>query len=599
MDSAISETGAPPKVDFRLRIGVTGHRSELLGDSLTAIEARIDQVIADVVTIARRLAVEQAEYFAPGLPVFTLVSPLADGVDQVAARLALQRGLALWAVLPFPPDDYQTDFVGTKQREDFQSLFGRAERVLELPGERSESLHAYLMAGRATIAHCDLMIAVWDGKPPRGRGGTGEIVEIALHEGRPIIHIPVDPEMPVRLLWSAFDPHVSSHRRDAQFAGRTYGVESLETLLKALVEPPLDPCEREYLSSYYGEHERRWSGRIEYSLLLAVTGVSRIRFGDVRRPSYAKAIRDEWAQFGAGCAASGGKVADLQALQRAYCWSDLLARHFAQTYRSGHVFNFVLGAVAVLLALSSLLVHDAKMPLALAELAVIAAIIINTSVGVRHGWHRRWLDYRNLAERLRPMRSLKLLAIAAPGSSGAGGAKRWVEWYANGIWRALGMPEGRLADPGAIVRTLVTEELEPQIAYHRLAAHRAETLDHRLHLIGTGLFIASIIGCLVVVAGIMVAPDWVKEHSKLFVALSAGLPALGTAISGIRVQGDFSGTSLRSSATADKLEAIAAEVGAGIGLSRAADLFERGADAMLEDLGEWRLAHRQRELVIP
>ena len=65
------------------------------------------------------------------------------------------------------------------------------------------------------------------------------------------------------------------------------------------------------------------------------------------------------------------------------------------------------------------------------------------------------------------------------------------------------------------------------------------------------------------------------------------------------MQGDFAGTALRSLSTAARLEASVAEAGCATDLVRAADLFEEAARAMLADLGEWRLTHQQRELVIP
>ena len=59
------------------------------------------------------------------------------------------------------------------------------------------------------------------------------------------------------------------------------------------------------------------------------------------------------------------------------------------------------------------LCRPSKLQLAMVEIVITLAIIINTALGIRHEWHRRWLDYRQLAERLRPLRSLKL-GIAAP-----------------------------------------------------------------------------------------------------------------------------------------------------------------------------------------
>ena len=232
---------------------------------------------------------------------------------------------------------------------------------------------------------------------------------------------------------------------------------------------------------------------------------------------------------------------------------------------------------------------------------MIAAVIVNTQVGVKNGWHRRWLDYRQLAERLRPMRSLKLLGVAAPriDPNALLDKRRWTEWYAAGMWRAMRSPTGVIGDPVRLAAALSEHELAPQIAYHRHAAHLAETLDHRLHLIGLTLFSATVIGCFVLIIGYFIAPDWVTANSKMFVILSAGLPAVGTALFGIRVQGDFAGTAQRSLSTAARLEASVAEAHRATELTRAADLFEEAARAMLADLGEWQLSHQQRELVIP
>ena len=45
------------------------------------------------------------------------------------------------------------------------------------------------------------------------------------------------------------------------------------------------------------------------------------------------------------------------------------------------------------------------------------------------------------------MRSLKLLGIAAPDPPGTETnpvPKRWIDWYASGIWRAMGCPSGTI-----------------------------------------------------------------------------------------------------------------------------------------------------------
>ena len=133
-------------------------------------------------------------------------------------------------------------------------------------------------------------------------------------------------------------------------------------------------------------------------------------------------------------------------LEDAYCWADRLATYLAQTYRSGHIFNFVMGGVAVCMGLSAFMAPHLKLQWAAAEMFVTIAIILNAYIGSRSEWHRRWLDYRQLAERLRPMRSLKLLGIASPDPPGTATNPiplRWIDWYARRDLAGHGLPVGR------------------------------------------------------------------------------------------------------------------------------------------------------------
>ena len=50
---------------------------------------------------------------------------------------------------------------------------------------------AYLAAGHAVVDDADVVLALWDGRPARGRGGTAEVVEYARSLGRPLVWIDV------------------------------------------------------------------------------------------------------------------------------------------------------------------------------------------------------------------------------------------------------------------------------------------------------------------------------------------------------------------------------------------------------------------------
>ena len=92
--------------------------------------------------------------------------------------------------------------------------------------------------------------------------------------------------------------------------------------------------------------------------------------------------------------------------------------------------------------------------------------------------------------------------------------------------------------------------------------------------------------------------DFVNRYGNWFTLVSAGFPALGTAVFGIRFQADFGGDALRSMATANTLRPDRPGAAQGRQLSRAADLAEQAARIMLSDLDEWRLVNQQRDLSV-
>lgn len=600
MGSDLAEADASvPRVPLCLNVGITGHRRPVTDhvDS-TALRDTISSILDELRNAALRLHAAELDAFDKSVLPPRLICPLADGSDQLTAEIALDLGFELHAVLPFAREIYAADFAEGHPSQAFAGLLSRATRIFELPSTRYEEGSAYSLVGRATVSHSDVLVAIWDGLPARGRGGTAEIVDLAVRCGVPVIHVPMNPSHAPRIIWSADDAHLTRAPLEA-LVTHPIGAESFDKLLAQHIGPPVDPVERAELAAFYAERERRRRPRLEYSFLLALTGARSWRQMPGRQQPYIESVRAEWKAFLDSATRIASLKLPLDMAQRAYAWSDRLAAHYAHAYRSGHVFNFTIGATAVLLALMGMLAPGAKLVFALAELAAIGAFVLNTRVGIAHNWHRRWLDYRQLAERLRPMRSLTLLGVAQPDlGSATRGRRSWVDWYAAGCWRSAGLPSGRLsADIEKLSAFVVAKEIQPQIEYNRTSAAAISHLDHRLHRLGTLLFTATCLSCAVFIVAYLAAPVWTSNNSAVFVVLSAGLPAIGTAFFGIRVQGDFAGTAARSLVTAGHLAAISSRLEAqGANLSLAADGAEAAARAMLADLAEWRLSHEQRQL---
>lgn len=139
-------------------IGITGHSS---------LSAPTLPLVADALHEALR---PYAEDDLVG------VTCLARGADQLFAQVVLDLGGAIDVVIP--ADDYATGIRDPDSRARFDALIARARHVHHMPYPKSGP-DAYLAASKELIHRSDHIIAVWDGTPPDGKGGTADAVHYA------------------------------------------------------------------------------------------------------------------------------------------------------------------------------------------------------------------------------------------------------------------------------------------------------------------------------------------------------------------------------------------------------------------------------------
>jgi hypothetical protein len=164
----VSESQSRPFI-----IGFTGHRR-------VENEEKIAQALQDV------LASSQLDV---GREVIGR-SSVASGADTLFAEACFAANLKWIALLPFPETEFKKDF-GEVEWKRARALLDRAERI-EILSEAAERPRGYLDCGLATVDGADLMVAIWDGKAPRGLGGTAQIVEHARLVQKPLILISPD-----------------------------------------------------------------------------------------------------------------------------------------------------------------------------------------------------------------------------------------------------------------------------------------------------------------------------------------------------------------------------------------------------------------------
>lgn len=123
---------------------------------------------------------------SPLAPDLVGISFLADGADAIFARTVLDVGGTIEAVVPaaryrdgLPPDHQPV----------YDELLSSAVTVHQREAIASTP-EAHMEASKFMIGLGDELLAVWNGQPARGYGGTADIVAYARSLG-----------VPVRVIW--------------------------------------------------------------------------------------------------------------------------------------------------------------------------------------------------------------------------------------------------------------------------------------------------------------------------------------------------------------------------------------------------------------
>lgn len=146
-----------------MRLGITGHRG---------LPSETEHLV--------RLALEdEVSRHAPDDLVG--VSCIADGPDAWFAELVLKAGGHLEVVVP--AEKYR-DGLPEEHRETYDRLLKQAAETHRTGLVASDS-QAHMTGSEILVGLADELIAVWDGQPARGYGGTADVVTYAERTGVP------------------------------------------------------------------------------------------------------------------------------------------------------------------------------------------------------------------------------------------------------------------------------------------------------------------------------------------------------------------------------------------------------------------------------
>lgn len=324
-----------------LVIGVTGHRAMREEDRETLYRSVIDEL---------QKLMEQC----PDTPLLMLNS-LAEGADLLCADAAKELDIPLAAVLPAEMETYARDYSET-DRQHFTEHVNRSVTCFIAPDQEPRKKgdnpdHAFRQAGIFIVTHCHVLLALWDGTDEEPGGcGTSEMVRIAL---------------------------------TGDFAAEE-GVSARSSENTAVI----------WIRCPRGENGNA-AGEVEYLGNTDAFGMILSRTDSFNRD--AKRVRNKRTDpLFSGTVQTDGP---LLKMERIYAVSDALSIRYARRYRLALALLALLGT---LLALSFLLYDEAELHwmILFTGLALLLMVLVHR-YAAHSDSHRKYLDYRVLAESLR------------------------------------------------------------------------------------------------------------------------------------------------------------------------------------------------------
>lgn len=358
---------------MKLTIGVTGHR-DLLESEVPALQAQV-----------RAFLVELDEAY-PGLDL-QLISPLAEGSDQLVAEVAVELGIHLVVPLPMSQQEYEKDFSDPRILSRFRKLLEQAEVIdLPMPGRHDDKGHSitgpdrdeqYMQLGVFISNHCQLLLALWDGKNTEELGGTAGVVNYHLTAVMPGYSI--SEESPNLLADNendlAYHVVVSRDRPDGAPA------------------TGLDPGQSFWLSAHFERREGRKLPSEFHTMLLRLQDYNEdfLKYrDDIECES--RGLLDDAPDLPHP---DGADFVD-----RLFARTDWLAIHFQKRFNQGMLFTHSLAVIMGLVFLVYAEYGGPEFLLYLFLLLFFSGVALYL-VGSKRQWHRKYLDYRALAEGLR------------------------------------------------------------------------------------------------------------------------------------------------------------------------------------------------------
>ncbi len=502
----------------------------------------VDQVLSQLDALLR-----------PAVHGFTVVSPLAEGADRLVAQQVLawpehDQKAGLVVLLPLPIDEYRQDFETTESQAEFADLLARAHLVRSAPAAATR-LGGYLRAGQQVVQSCDVLIAIWNGETAAGSGGTAEIVAYARHIGRWMFWIHAE----TGAIREENRPH-NLHETMASLA-----IYNQERLNQAKQDVALE------------SQQRTLAGHAQ------AAGLDLAYLAPVWRYLLPQFVR-----------------------------ADLLASHFQHRHSLAVFGVTALAVLAVAVVTVQVLFFPGLPQLVWLEVTAMVLILSLLLISRRWHWHRKWIDYRFLAERLRAALFLAVagLECSPPRPLPHSVAHRPDDWMVKAFaWIWSRRPQLN-AQPAPLFQPLrdflLTAWIRDQAVYYSQRGRQLGRSQAVLTAAGLALFVITLIAAIIhALEGGHEPMGEAPLPGSLLIAFAIILPALGAALADIRIHREYSRNAERYAHMARLLTSLEQQIARARDMAELLPLLEEANEVMLREQQDWRVVVLFQQIEAP
>ncbi|WP_143484238.1 hypothetical protein [Acidithiobacillus marinus] len=524
-----------------LNVLVTGHRMNRMGEARDGVAKKVQAALRGVLDVLSQKTLQQGRQFR-------LFSGSADGTDAMAwawwrdkAQSQDEHG-AYYCVSPTPPDWLQElQKLQKLSREGVRSGILAVDSIAP-----AEGVHGpwHAISDDYKLLMADLLVAVWDGQPPRGcEGGTVRLIHEALRRRTPVLWIRGDAAHVGDLMSERQDPmdtvllDISPEQIPEHFQLCT--LEAVVGLVQRLCQPA-EKVSGPMVEADPGQR-KTWAGFWHTLFFRLLSPLWRIK--PILSPVRAWRGPDALVQ--------GSRLG--KAFWQSFDGLDRVATHYANLHRDAVVWSHLLSSLAVFGAVAGAIAFLAApdsiwASFELLTLLGVGAIVWFGQPKKRHAaWRDRWMLGRQAAEAMRVSALLYPQMASLPALYRLSEHGKDIDLQGQARMLAIQRlrdaepPQGEQGQPYFLktqfspLKKALKGLLDDQMSYHRKTAQRYESTHRRLKWLTNAVFFLALGTVIVHLAGVLDHVRWIEEQDWLLF-LTAYFPALAAALESIAIE---------------------------------------------------------------